>query len=139
MVFMILLYRVSHTHSCGFISFQKTRKFCLNFVGCTTPTRRNSRPTMRRVMNTASLIQRFFFLLQESCSFVVSFSKITYRHQRMSCTLTESEDSTLRRTRRTLSTNAPFSRAHVMNAHASDRNLAVKDVWIVCLRALVES
>ena len=31
-------YRVSHTHSCGFISFQNTRKFCLNFVGYTTPT-----------------------------------------------------------------------------------------------------
>ena len=31
-------YRISHTHSCGFISFQNTRKFCLNFVGCTTPT-----------------------------------------------------------------------------------------------------
>ena len=31
-------YRISHTHSCGFISFQNARKFCLNFVGCTTPT-----------------------------------------------------------------------------------------------------
>ena len=31
-------YRISHTHPCGFISFQNTRKFCLNFVGCTTPT-----------------------------------------------------------------------------------------------------
>ena len=31
-------YRISHTHSCGFISFQNTRKFRLNFVGCTTPT-----------------------------------------------------------------------------------------------------
>ena len=28
-------YRVSHTHSCGFISFQNTRKFF--FVGSTTP------------------------------------------------------------------------------------------------------
>ena len=27
-------YRISQTHSCGFISFQNTRKFCLNFVGC---------------------------------------------------------------------------------------------------------
>ena len=38
MVFVMLRYRVSHTHSCGFISFQNTRTFCLNFVGYTTPT-----------------------------------------------------------------------------------------------------
>ena len=36
--FVIMRYRISHTHSCGFISFQNTRKFCLNFIGCTTPT-----------------------------------------------------------------------------------------------------
>ena len=29
MVFMMMRYRISHTHSCGFISFQNTRKFCL--------------------------------------------------------------------------------------------------------------
>ena len=34
MVFMMKRYRISHTHSRGFISFQNTRKFCLNFVGC---------------------------------------------------------------------------------------------------------
>ena len=38
MVFVIWWYRVSHTHSCGFISFQNTRKFCLIFVGYTSPT-----------------------------------------------------------------------------------------------------
>ena len=38
MVLMIMQYRISHTHSCGFISFQNTRKCCLNFVGYTTPT-----------------------------------------------------------------------------------------------------
>ena len=38
MVFMMIRYRISHTHSCGFISFQNTRKFCFNFVGSTTPT-----------------------------------------------------------------------------------------------------
>ena len=38
MVFMMMRYRISPTHSFGFISFQNTRKFCLNFVGCTTPT-----------------------------------------------------------------------------------------------------
>ena len=38
MVFVIWWYRISHTHSYGFISFQHTRKFCLDFVGCTTPT-----------------------------------------------------------------------------------------------------
>ena len=38
MVFAIWWYRVSHTHSCGFISFQNTRKFCFIFVGYTTPT-----------------------------------------------------------------------------------------------------
>ena len=38
MVFVIVRYRVSHTHSCGFISFQNTCKFCLNFVGYITPT-----------------------------------------------------------------------------------------------------
>ena len=31
-------YRISHTHSCGFISFQNTSKFCLIFVRSTTPT-----------------------------------------------------------------------------------------------------
>ena len=31
-------YRISHPHSCGFNSFQNTRKFCFNYVGCTTPT-----------------------------------------------------------------------------------------------------
>ena len=38
MVFNMMRYRIFHTHSCGFINFQNTRKFCLNFVGCTTPT-----------------------------------------------------------------------------------------------------
>ena len=38
MVFMMMPYRISHTHSYGFISFQNTRKCRLNFVGCTTPT-----------------------------------------------------------------------------------------------------
>ena len=38
MVLMIWRFRVSHTHSGGFISFQNTRKFCLIFVRCTTPT-----------------------------------------------------------------------------------------------------
>ena len=28
MVFVIMRYRISHTHSCGFISLQNTRKFC---------------------------------------------------------------------------------------------------------------
>ena len=28
----------SHTHCCGFINFQKICKFCLDFVGCITPT-----------------------------------------------------------------------------------------------------
>ena len=38
MVFVNWRFRVSHTHSGGFISFQNTRKFCFNFVGCTSPT-----------------------------------------------------------------------------------------------------
>ena len=137
MVFMMMRYRISHTHSCGFISFQNTHKFCLNFVGCNTHTRRNSRPTMRRVMNTASLIQQFFFFFSRILLIRCFFFK--------NCVPTSANvvhtdgECTLRRTRRTLSTDAPFSRAHVMNAHASYQNLTVKDVWIVCLRALVES
>ena len=38
MVFVNWWCKVSHTHSVGFMSFQNTRKFCLNFVGCATPT-----------------------------------------------------------------------------------------------------
>ena len=38
MVFVIMRYRISHTHSCGLMSFQNTRKSCFNFIGCTTPT-----------------------------------------------------------------------------------------------------
>ena len=38
MVFMVMRYRISHMHSRRFISFQNTRKFCFNYVGCTTPT-----------------------------------------------------------------------------------------------------
>ena len=38
MIFVIWWCRVSHTHSCGFISFQNTRKFCLVFVRSATPT-----------------------------------------------------------------------------------------------------
>ena len=38
MVLMIMRYRISHTHSRRFISFQNTRKFCFNFVGSITPT-----------------------------------------------------------------------------------------------------
>ena len=35
---MTMRYRISHTHSRRFISFQNIRKFCLNFVGRPTPT-----------------------------------------------------------------------------------------------------
>ena len=38
MVFVIWRFRIPHTHSGGFISFQNTRKFCFIFVGSTTPT-----------------------------------------------------------------------------------------------------
>ena len=38
MDFMMMRYRISHTHSRGFMSCQNTRKFCLNSVGNTIPT-----------------------------------------------------------------------------------------------------
>ena len=52
---------------------------------------------------------------------------------------TGGEDSTPRRTHRTLGTDAYFSRAHVIDAHALAQDLTVKDTWIVCLRALIKS
>ena len=38
MVFVIMWFRILHTHSGGFIGFQNTRKFCLVFVRSATPT-----------------------------------------------------------------------------------------------------
>ena len=38
MVFVIMWFRIPHTHSGGFIGFQNTRKFCLIFVRSATPT-----------------------------------------------------------------------------------------------------
>ena len=34
---MMMRYRISHTHSCGFISLQNERKFCLNVVDAPLP------------------------------------------------------------------------------------------------------
>ena len=49
-----------------------------------------------------------------------------------------SEDSTPRRTHRTRGTDACFSRARVVNAHALAQDLTVKDMLSVCLRALIK-
>ena len=90
-----------------------------------------------RGVNTISLFHQPF--LQESCTFVLLFF-FSFRVQTLANVVhaTGREDSTSRRTHRTRGTDAHFSRAHVTNAHALAQDLTGKDMWIVCLRALIK-
>ena len=106
-------------------------------VGASSFLKRAAPPFPRRHLQSQSFFTLVSSSNQATCAWLLMRLRSTVWRPEAPSEVTEK--STARRLHRTRGTDAHFSRAHVINAHALAQDLTVKDMWIVCLRALIKS